>query len=281
MRKSQISFPAILVYSITVLIYFACLKPLSIYLLAYVKLTLSEWFSRKIRHRFLLSIPTPQIGAEIKKEPADKGERPRASQNAYSEWRPGTFEDGPADFSRGHEAHEDWDAPFRAQLHLGTVADPGQLWRRWDHGECRQRHRQHQRERQHDHLVIRKLRGGGPEEARAATYRGLSVSTSGAIRRAGMAGVRLLQRSERESADAVPALLRSEDVPDPTSSASAAAALSSSYASSQHVSVSLDIDEVQINSNSLKKSISSASIIPLIQLSSSLSFCLCCNRCYQ
>jgi len=49
-----------------------------------------------------------------------------------------------------------------------------------------------------------------------------------------MAGVRLLQRSERESADAIPTLLRSEDVPGSSSSASVAtAATSSSHASSQ------------------------------------------------
>jgi len=48
-----------------------------------------------------------QTGTQIKEKPANKGKRPRASQNAYSERRPGTSEDGPANFSRGHEAYED------------------------------------------------------------------------------------------------------------------------------------------------------------------------------
>lgn len=64
----------------------------------------------KVRFHLIMSIL--QIGAQIKKKSANKGEWPRTSQNAYFKRRPGTSEDGPADLSRGHEAHEDRDSPF-------------------------------------------------------------------------------------------------------------------------------------------------------------------------
>ena len=159
-------------------------------------------------------------GAQTEKESSNKGERSREAQDAHSERRVGTPEDGVAHVSGGHQAHENRDPPFRPQLHLGPVPDAGKHGNWGDHRERGQRDGQHQREWKHDHILDRKLRGRRAEAARPVAR---CVPLSPGEIRARMAGIRLLQRPEQcQPTDAVSTVLRPEDV-RPSASASGSA----------------------------------------------------------